>query len=262
MKQRNEALCEFPIELRNSSDNLIPEYLKSLDDGYLANWSELIKDHLRGKLHLHIHIHVLVLSDSHSQYFCARFGGLNHDIEFTDSFYVEWTFPKDTELPSAMNNPYNDEQDLMLVGCIQTVQYPQPVSVVSAFTMIRLEALNNGLCRPGNALYISPVTGLFKFLDRARDRECLQLGLLFPVCKNQLPDEVIEARSKMVNNFASDNSKSDWWRDPHCVQDAFSGLRIRLSNSGISVFRQERTDFIVQISDLLIGPLNLGPDTI
>jgi nitrate reductase beta subunit len=122
-----------------------------------------------------------------------------------------------------------------------------------------LHSLDDGPVRSGDALYYSVFDGLFKFLRSTTDGKDDPLVRRYSVLAGQRPNGVIKTRPELMNNLSSNdrNSQRDW--RPQDFEGVSATFRLTLSDDRISAAVQESGDLVIEITDLLFGPLNLGP---
>ena len=123
-------------------------------------------------------------------------------------------------------------------------------------------ALNEGAGRTRNALYYSVLYGLFEFLGCPTNWEVDPFGIRQSIFSGEFPNDMIEARSKVVDDLSSDNRDTQGnWRT-HKFEGIAAAFRLTLADNGISASVQESGNFTIEILDLLFGPLDLGPASI
>jgi hypothetical protein len=156
----------------------------------------------------------------------------------------------------------------VLVGVVQLSQQPERVSPDVNFVVVRLTPLDLGSCGIGDALYLSSLDGTLKYLRRVADWELesmFQLGIRrSTLSHHELIDQVIEARAELVDDLTGDNRETQWRVWPSYAQYGLSRIVIRLMDRAVEVLvlPQPVGNLRVEILDLLIGPLNLDPNTV
>jgi hypothetical protein len=157
---------------------------------------------------------------------------------------------------------------LMLMPPIEVVQ-PIEGGLLWLPTFERLQPLNHCLCRDGRSLYLSvfPEGGVWVFLSDMADGES---GMSVPglaVCDDELPDDMVEDRSHVVDNLTDQNTQSDGRfslkeaPNNHAVS-ASGSIRVWLTDESIGIQLQEGGNFPLDVLDLLCGPFGLSPSTI
>jgi len=144
---------------------------------------------------------------------------------------------------------------------VEIVNNPQDrIGWIGCF--VWLQRFDQGAVGSGDALYYSVPHGLFKFLGTIADRKLDTLVIGDGVLLGERPDHMIEGRSQVVNDLASNNSDPQGrWRTQQ-----FEGIsptfRLIFSNNGVNATVKETGDFRIEITDLLFDPLNLGPTAV
>ena len=104
-------------------------------------------------------------------------------------------------------------------------------------------------------------TALFVLRLAVKDGEtCHTFIRPFPICENQLPDEVIKGRPQLINNLTRyDREVSKQIIRHRGLNDPFVGFRIVV---GMDSMRLDTTpDFAPQLFEVLPGPFDLSPIT-
>jgi hypothetical protein len=162
-----------------------------------------------------------------------------------------------TNLPQEMHF----DQIPMFVGITQVSQDVEEVQLGTFAISVGLSLLDTEFCGVGDSLYYSPLTGLFEFLNGIANRELMHAGWGVPVLLHEGTNQKIEARTELDHNFAENDKESvgEFWA--YKANDALSRIRIHLTDEAISIFLDQDTDFRIELLDMLIGPIVLGPDT-
>lgn len=150
-----------------------------------------------------------------------------------------------------------DDDQPMLIGVIQFMQHPKGIFLRGDSSLKRLEAVNSGPRASGNALYHGSRSG-FVTVPRLEDGECAFVGRGFSVLLDQLPDQVIQGRTLLIEGFSKNDA--DLWRRGLTIsknEGQFARLGIVLSRYSIGVIIPECLNGLVEFVDMLVGPFDL-----
>lgn len=114
---------------------------------------------------------------------------------------------------------------------------------------------NSGVC---DSLYFSFISFGTLFIDRPflEHRELDLPNVLYPVSgSGEVPDNVVKARPQVVDDFASQHTKS-WWNQTLLVilKSLQEELVVVLGENWVFAFLKKSGNFRLQIADTLIGP--------
>ena len=89
-----------------------------------------------------------------------------------------------------------------------------------------------------------------------KNRELNMPNVLYKVLDREMPNDVVEARSQMVNDFASEHTES-WWNDAILLvrNRLVEQLFIVLWQSRVVALFKEKGDLFIEIEDVLLGSL-------
>lgn len=245
----------------------VAQHDKAWDDRFTFLRPKLIERYYKGEICFHVCFRI-EFSELNCEDFCAVFcgpeavgfgrrGHPNHLGGITlSAVYVEGVAKQDRVA--------HDQQESVLVGVAEAIENGQGVKSRFNFP-VRLNRINEGAGAPGDALYFSPLTGFFKFLRGVADWE-MQLGRRIGVpFDGQRPNQVIEAASKMVDDFSGQDREPEWDRPiAECGKRVCSLLVIELTDDSIRLRLRAAPslDFKFQVLDILVGPFNLRPTTV
>lgn len=146
----------------------------------------------------------------------------------------------------------------MFVVDVQLVKNDQRmVDRVRGIIGLKILDENQG-SRIGDSLYMSLVTGSSRFLSWPHFRngkfDLCWLGDSVPLVR-ELPDNVVETGSKVVQDFPGEHVKTNRNDALSMVRNCLErSLSIVISPSGVIVFLEESRDFLLKIEDVLLGP--------
>jgi hypothetical protein len=160
-------------------------------------------------------------------------------------------------LAQHQNVSHHDKQP-MFVCEVEVMDYLQN-RIGRIRRRIRLQSLDQRSLGTRDALYYSVTHSLFKLFRSLADREVNPLIVGEAVLTGERPNNVIESGSEMVNNLSSNDGKSQWDRRPQDFEGISVTFWLALANDGISATVKESRNCNIEMTDLLFGPLNLGP---
>jgi hypothetical protein len=154
-------------------------------------------------------------------------------------------------------------QEAMLVDVVEFVENPK----LLVPSLVRLQSLDESHCGPGDSLYFGAASG-FQFLEKvskvfglSKNREAVFSGGLVASGVNELPDEVIQSGSQIVENITDDDGQGQGnWRARWKAVDLIAGLRVVLGVDGIRVRVEKSVNPSLKVTDVLFGPFDFCPD--
>lgn len=246
----------------NRSNGALSQFANTVDDGLFGHRPVLLERYLNNGLRFHLHFR-LRLSEFDTQYFCAVLGGPSRPFRLreADKFQGSLALAAQSNGIDASIRNKNHEQS-MFVGHIHAMQDPERVPIKTFRAMVRLKRFDNVCCDAGDALYFSPLTGFFKFIQCLTDWEFMPM-VGRPIVRNhKLSNEVIQRGAILMNNLASNDRETKGRIWPDNAQDLLSRITIRLTNNAIDVAIKKSGNLIVEIIDMLVGPLNFCPNAV
>lgn len=254
-------MFEFADKFYDRSNRDVPKLIDTVDDWLFGDRPILFERYLNGWLHIHIHIRCR-FAELDAEHFCAVLGGPCGPlgIRATDNLSVRLA-GVNTELKDGhVRN--DDYEQFMLVGHVHVVQDPQRMPLETFAVVVGLQRLDDICCGGGDTAYFSPVTGLFKFLRPVADREFVPIAGGSAIYDNELGDKMVQGRPALVNDLSGNDGKPKrrLWADD--AKNMLSCVVVWLTNDGVSVAVQKISDVTIEILDVLIDPLDLGPDTV
>ena len=125
-----------------------------------------------------------------------------------------------------------------------------------------LDKLNNPSV--SDSLYFSFVLGehVRRRWPFFQDRKLNLRNVLPPVVGiRKMPDDMVEARSEMVDNFAGEHAKPERDRELAVVLDCLrNNLLVVVAENRVFAFLKKPCDFSLKIEDVLLGPIHLLGD--
>lgn len=267
MRQRLE---EPPLELVNNRDDFISRFLQASNDGLELGKTNLIERYNRGKLNVHLHIR----GAGESGNFCAVFqrnGSLvGGDVAFGQEPESMAYIPLSEHHTGSVRRRHHDEDGPMLVGVAEVANDTEGVMLRLHGDVVRLQALKECDGLPSDPLYLSFGEGGFSFLvgGLVEDRE-VEAGQLVEVANagflhKQTTDEMVQGRAQLVRGLSRDDAKA--FRDTGLRgfyvkrENVLFGVGIVLLSDTVIQVIDDPSGKFRQLSDVLIGPLDLGPD--
>jgi hypothetical protein len=153
----------------------------------------------------------------------------------------------------------NDKERAVFVGIIKLMESPQ----VLVPTTIRLECADSIYRSLAHSLYFSVKHG-FVLLGSLRNRESrLSVDRLVPIGDDELPSQMVESGSKILQHISNDGRKVIRDRDALAeLEDQISSFSIFLSNDWIWVgsTAKKLMDSPIQFLDVMFGPFDFAMD--
>jgi hypothetical protein len=201
-------------------------------------------------------------------------GNLALLIELSFEFSTQWQFPRKVsahlsyqgQRPTHVPSGVHDDKLFVLVNNVHVVNKPEHIGA-GIRSRVRLEFLDELASTDIlHTLYFSAISGklVFRRWPRIQNGEFKESSF-FGVARNvvgELPDNVIETRSKVVDNFSGKNTKANrygqFFEVCHCLS---MFLTIYIWEDGVFAFLKEPGDLRLKIDDVLIGPFILKVNT-
>jgi len=155
------------------------------------------------------------------------------------------------------------DQFTMLVRCIHIVNDPQGIierssEHESGIASVRLHRLNDLSSSRADALYFSLISANCVFVHGLAqiDRELDSPGVLRPLLRaRELPRDMIQARTQVMNDLATKNCESLWNDSVRMGFNRFlDGFRLIIGDNWVRPILKECGDFSFEIQDILVGP--------
>jgi len=158
----------------------------------------------------------------------------------------------------------DNDQFLVFVDSIHVVNDPDWI-VKRVEAVIRLRLLDQEQCLGvGDSLYFSTVLGKFVFVDGffAEDRKLNTPGMILSMLgARELPRDVIQARSKMVNDLSGENGEVRINRLFLEIRTCFHDrVKILITPDWVFASLKETRYLDLKIEDILVGPFELFVD--
>lgn len=219
----------------------------------------LVERYINSELWILMDLVFILTSGKTEQYraiFNSAVGGSESYGGHNDGLIQPWNAHPELQDERLMACPHC-EQKSMLVDYVKLMEPPQ--SVVPSF--VRLESKQHLSCRRSNTLSYSHESG-FKLVSIIGDDERVTRSDRLSVRLDKLTPHEVQSRTKIVDRISRDRGKAGGRRsaEAHVVLQV-SRLRIYLADEFIGVALMEPLDPGFQLTDVLIGPLDLQPWT-
>ena len=253
---------ELVTEHVDDAANRIRKFRQSWNDRFIFKSPRIAERYIDLQITIHVHI----------RYRGGELDGANRCLfcHPTPSHSLNPTTTADTIKPTLIRchrDPRNcratnhERQEAMLVPNVEVVKEPKGVaSVINS--MVWLQPLDQCLAASGDTLYFSALHGRSIFRSVVTDRALMAVARALSIRNDQLPQEMVDRGTQIMNDLAHKDRETKWG---HCTLQRelnYLGLIIRLGNETMRVGRKKSLDFSVELLDLFIGPLNLGPHPI
>jgi len=152
-----------------------------------------------------------------------------------------------------------NNQFAMFIGNIHAVNDKKQI-VRRINSAVRLQFFDELECGGlPHSLYLSVISGEFIFKRWRRFKygkfEIPMVGRLADSVVGQLPDNMIQARSEMMDHFACEDTKAQRDRQRFVILNSLQKLLVaELRQDGIFAVLKEPGDFRLEINDVLVGP--------
>ena len=245
---RSLQFGEIVEENIDDASNKIRQLTEAFNERFTLKNPRFAERYIKGRCDVHVHI---------------RFSQLGLDpVDFCAVFHPQTLASRDLD--------FNGRRSVNHGGWAKPHCYEKPVLVYDVESvkgkkrivpsLVRLQFLDQAHRSIAGSVYFSPKLG-FKVLSAFPDKE---LGLIIgsaSIGVNELPRQMIQGRTQIVDNIASDGGESqrNCVLDPN-VNDPIAGLSINLGNRRIRLTFEKGLDFRFEITDVLFGPVDLGFD--
>lgn len=243
---RNERFKQI-----DALDCEIAKIREQFHNGHLSPFGNFIKAYRDSEIGVHAHFNVRELAGCG---YCMTAYAVNAEDRSTEEHSRPLTF--------MGQNGISGKQQPMFVDDIQLMEDAE--RVILAKSVIRLQLLDQCLAPFDYAMYSSARFVLI-VAGNGNDRKLAGSGGRIASLQDQLLDQVIEARSELVDDLSganADHPKPTFFpvADIQSIAAKIPGGIILMRDD--ACFSLEGIDERVEILDLLIGPLNFDPNTI
>ena len=153
------------------------------------------------------------------------------------------------------SNRVQRDQQPVFVDIVQCVESTQGI-IPSFVRLYDVEKKINEV--RANNLYYSFVNGLFEFLPSFPDREFSFPIRCFTTQNDQIPDDIIQCRTQVLDGFANDNwNRCRGFLGLLETNDVFNAIHIFIDAKTVEIRFEEHVKHRVQLENVLIGPLGL-----
>lgn len=233
----------MPEQFDRKSD-VILHALEALEDGISSKNLRISERYIRSEINIAVRCRVSIFGKP--QDFMADFYALPRtEINQSNFGILE---------PKAVERTSHGYQEAMLVNTVNLMDVPQGLVV----SRLRLDAFEDWLRPRMDALYFSLANGRTVLLSGLADRE---IGISIRNSStgfDQLPCEMIESASEVVDTI-SQNERNLRWNCLHALYNDANvfNLRVRLWSQRVEVTVEEGCDSSLEITDVMFGPFNL-----
>lgn len=253
-RQRGESREKATKGTSVKGDELA-QLAQSWDDRFIFGETKISEHYLKGFLRVHIHFRGVCAVVERRE---REIGRMDLDSGFGGARLEQGKAP---ELPGLVESRVHghsgsgDNQDSVFVVNVKIVENPQ--RIVLTPSVVRLRLLDKCCRIAGDSLYLS-WRGAFEFLGVEEDREfeMRRQGVLASD-PYQLPDQMVQARSKMMNDLPGQDPEPDkgFLLVRRWLDSSREAPKLWLSDQSVCV--EGLPDFDIETGDVLIGPFDL-----
>lgn len=259
---------KLTLEQLDRLDGCIAEMNEAWNDRFDFARPEILKRYLVSEICIHLQFRVH-FGKMDSQDFCATWFGPQKQVGPLIGFNAVdlrvGHLSAEMDCVGNMGGANRNREKLMLVGNVEVVDDSKggiENRIAEIGVLVRLQALDDRLSAAGDALYYSALFGLFKFCLIEADRELSFEGGRVVPFEHECPNQMVKAGTQVVDYLANQNRETQGDGLPVRGEGARLRFMIDVSHDEIVVRMNKSGDFVVEILDTLVGPLNLRPTSV
>lgn len=254
---------EFRDKLRDCVNRDFFQLIETVDNWFAGKEAILLKRYLDGWLNVHLHIRC-GRTKLNAKNFCAVFCGPSRPLRLGESDNANIRLSSiNIECASAKRRGGNDDhKQFVFIGNVHIVKNTQLIPFKSFRVIVRLNRLDDVRCGLGEALYFSPLTGLFKFIGSVADRKFVPMVRRAIIGNDQFSNEMVQGGATLMDRFSSNDRKANRRIRAEYAKDMLSRISLRITNDSIDIAGKKSGNLIIEILDVLLGPLNFFPYSI
>ncbi len=259
LKRRNRRNNHLNYILREV-DKLVQEY----EDRTSVFQIGFIESYLKAKFSVHVHVRFLQ-GNIENESLCARFeprgiDGNGKRLDNIDGSIGAFLYHSQG---GERQNRMGQGKQLMLVPSVQLMEPIETVGRIPIPITVRLELLNDSPCIFRKSVWYSPFHGILKLgLDPVNGKSRPPVGSS-PCNQFQLVSHVIQRGPEVVYNIPDNYRPCERGLvgNPN-LRDVLFKFRVILEHDTLRIFPLESFNEQFQLTDMLFGPLNLGPASV
>jgi len=248
------------MKAMNDTLNIPHKILECWNNRFRLENSVLIKRYMEFGMDIHLHFTVIGVGFQHQC--CATFNSENAMGRLR------------AMVETGLNVGTQCVEQSVFVGDVKCMNYIKGVgdgfeTKNVAISWIRLKLLDQCCGLITDSLYLSFSSGFVSLPapENGKLRPGLEFGGILTVGDNELPNKMVEAGAEMIKDFSGQNAEAQWrgshgsgWIDD--VKGVLLNSELLLFDDGVRFAFQEHTDLRFEITDILVGPIDLKFDAL
>lgn len=255
-----EVASKFAVENADGMDGALKKARQGLDDWCKLHPPAFLESYLRNEICFCLKLRVGSRSlkiDSEDYY--AVFSNLSRKGRGHAGNCDSLLLGIDPNLIADRHYGTDDDQELVFIKVVVLLDHVKNC-VIRSLGCVRLYRADEFFRGTANAVYQSARTGFIEFFTRGVDGKLVLPSWSAAIASHEGTKQVIEARSKVMNNLASHNSEARRHDEglAETYERILSPIVAELSAYSVRfrIGRNESDNFSVEILDVLFGPLN------
>lgn len=252
---------DVPLEQADNVSDGVRKVMEKIENRFTCNNPRFAERYLKSEIEIRVHLRVCEprnAGDYCAILKCADFSISKDGNWGTDEdrshLRIARTSGKIIEV-GPINTAGDDEKDLVFVDIVQLVKFPEKIVP----TTIRLQSVNDAYRFVADSLFLSWKL-VFVLGQSLANRKGDVGSLLAGSVRNQLPEQMVETASQLVDGLGGNNGQ--FFRHttpPSDLINSVKSLRVNIDSQNVWVGFAEGFKSEIEITDVVIGPLNFLP---